>query len=106
MRITVEIPDPVYRRLKARAASEGTTAKEMILRGVDGRYNFRSCHRRCQERSNSTMPKSTKRFLFPDSNKRLAEGCDDIRRGRVHGPFRSVPALLRSLHRIKKTKSF
>ena len=37
--------------------------------------------------------------------KRLAEGLDDVRKGRVHGPFRSVPALLRSLHRTKKTRS-
>ena len=34
MRTTVDIPDPVYRRLKSRAASEGTSAKELILRGV------------------------------------------------------------------------
>jgi len=34
MRTTVDIPDPVYRRLKSRAASEGSTAKELILRGV------------------------------------------------------------------------
>ena len=37
--------------------------------------------------------------------KRLAESLDDIRQGRVHGPFRSVPALLRSLRRSKKTKA-
>ena len=37
--------------------------------------------------------------------KRLAEGLDNIRKGRVHGPFRSVPALLRSLRRTKKSKS-
>ena len=36
--------------------------------------------------------------------KRLAESLDDIRKGRVHGPFRSVPRLLRSLHKAKKTK--
>lgn len=35
--------------------------------------------------------------------KRLAEGLEDIRQGRVHGPFKSVPALLRSLQRTKKT---
>jgi hypothetical protein len=35
MRTTVDIPDPVYRRLKARAAREGRSAKELILRGVD-----------------------------------------------------------------------
>lgn len=36
--------------------------------------------------------------------KRLAEGLEDIRQGRVHGPFKSVPALLRSLHNQKKIK--
>ena len=34
MRTTVDIPDPVYRRLKIRAASEGSSAKELILRAV------------------------------------------------------------------------
>ncbi len=36
--------------------------------------------------------------------KRLAEGLEDIRKGRVHGPFQSVPALIRSLHRRPHTK--
>ena len=35
MRTTVDIPDPVYRRLKARAAREGRSAKDLILRGVE-----------------------------------------------------------------------
>jgi hypothetical protein len=35
VRTTVDIPDPVYRRLKSRAASEGSSAKELILRGVE-----------------------------------------------------------------------
>lgn len=35
MRTTVDIPDPVYRRLKSRAAREGSSAKELILRGVE-----------------------------------------------------------------------
>lgn len=34
MRTTVDIPNPVYRRLKSRAAKEGSSAKELILRGV------------------------------------------------------------------------
>lgn len=33
--MSVDIPDPVYRRLKSRAVSDGTTAKELILRGVE-----------------------------------------------------------------------
>ena len=34
MRTTVDIPDPVYRQLKARAALEGCSVRELILRGV------------------------------------------------------------------------
>jgi AbrB family looped-hinge helix DNA binding protein len=37
--------------------------------------------------------------------KRLAESLDDIRKGRLHGPFRSLPALLRSLHKTKRVKT-
>jgi hypothetical protein len=35
MRTTIDIPDAMYRRLKARAASEGRTAKALILTGVE-----------------------------------------------------------------------
>jgi hypothetical protein len=35
MRITVDIPNTKYRLLKSRAASEGTTVKAMVMRGVD-----------------------------------------------------------------------
>ena len=41
MRTTVDIPDPVYRRLKTRAASEGSSAKELILRGVEQVLNVK-----------------------------------------------------------------
>jgi len=34
MRTTVDIPDPLYRELKIRAAIEGTTIKEIILHVV------------------------------------------------------------------------
>ena len=36
MRTTVDIPDQVYRRLKSRAAQEGRSVKELILRSVEG----------------------------------------------------------------------
>lgn len=35
MRTTVDIPDALYRRLKARAAAEGKPAKALILSGVE-----------------------------------------------------------------------
>jgi hypothetical protein len=36
MRTTVDIPDPLYRELKSKAAMEGRSVKELILRGVEG----------------------------------------------------------------------
>jgi hypothetical protein len=35
VRTTVDIPDPIYRRLKSRAAEEGSSTKKLILRGVE-----------------------------------------------------------------------
>jgi hypothetical protein len=35
MRTTVDIPDPLYRELKGKAANEGSTVKDLILRGVE-----------------------------------------------------------------------
>lgn len=34
MRTTLELPDPLFRTLKARAAMDGTTLKELMLRFV------------------------------------------------------------------------
>ena len=35
MRTTIDIPDALYRRLRARAAGEGRSAKALILEGVE-----------------------------------------------------------------------
>jgi hypothetical protein len=35
MRTTIDIPDALYRRLKARAAAEGKPAKALILKAVE-----------------------------------------------------------------------
>ena len=34
MRTTVDIPDPIYRRLKSAAALRGCSVKDLVLRGV------------------------------------------------------------------------
>lgn len=36
MRTTVDIPDALYRELKSKAAQEGRSVKELILRSVEG----------------------------------------------------------------------
>ena len=35
MRTTIELPDPVFRRLKASAAIQGLSLKQIILRAVE-----------------------------------------------------------------------
>ena len=35
MRTTVDIPDPLYRALKKKAAHEGHSVKQLVLRGVE-----------------------------------------------------------------------
>jgi hypothetical protein len=35
MRTTVDSPDPLYRELEGKAASEGRSTKELIVRGVE-----------------------------------------------------------------------
>ena len=42
MRTTVELPDPIYREMKIRAANEGTTIREIILEGVTMRLRSES----------------------------------------------------------------
>lgn len=39
MRTTVDIPDPIYRQLKSRAALQGRSVKELILHGVEAELN-------------------------------------------------------------------
>lgn len=39
MRTTVDIPDPLYRKLKSRAAMEGSTVKAAILHAVTRELN-------------------------------------------------------------------
>lgn len=35
VRTTVDIPTPLYRKLKAQAAAQGCSARELILRGME-----------------------------------------------------------------------
>ena len=41
MRTTVDIPDPIYRELKSRAAREGSSTKKLVLRFVQQGLNVR-----------------------------------------------------------------
>ena len=39
MRTTVDIPDPMYRQLKSKAAQQGRSVKDLILHGVETELN-------------------------------------------------------------------
>ena len=45
-----------------------------------------------------------KTLIEKEIKKRLAEGLEDIRTGRVTGPFQSAKELVRSLHSHKVTR--
>ena len=56
MRTTLDLPDPLFRTLKARAAMDGTTLKELVLRFVQ-----RGLHE-----ADATLPPPTReRSPFP-----------------------------------------
>ena len=42
MRTTVDIPDPLYRKLKAKAAKESTTEKQIIMLSVEKELQTRA----------------------------------------------------------------
>jgi len=46
MRTTIDIPDSLYRDLKSKAAGEGRSVKEIILRGVEVELQLRAPRRR------------------------------------------------------------
>jgi hypothetical protein len=45
MRTTVDIPNSLYRDLKSKAAGEGRTVKELILRGVEAELQLTRARR-------------------------------------------------------------
>ncbi len=54
MRTSLDIPDAIYREMKVKAASEGTTMREIILDGVEMRL-----------RNGNAAPKQDGRLRFP-----------------------------------------
>jgi len=46
MRITVDIPDSLYRALRKKAAHEGHSVRELILRGVEMELGAKQSRRR------------------------------------------------------------
>jgi hypothetical protein len=71
MRTTVDIPDPLYRRLKTRAATEGSSAKELILRGV--KHILKETPRKSRRRIKLPIVKSKQPGTLELDNDRIFE---------------------------------
>jgi len=68
MRTTVDIPDALYRRLKSKAAEEGRSVKQLILRGVEAEMRV---VRRTRSRfvSSPIVPSKNPASLYLDNDK-------------------------------------
>jgi plasmid stability protein len=67
VRTTVDIPDPLYRELKGRAAREGRSVKDLILRGVE--KQLKSSSRRTRRVSLPIVPSKRPGTLDLDNAK-------------------------------------
>jgi len=67
VRTTVDIPDPVYRELKGKAAREGHSVKELILRGVE--HELKKGTRKSRRVSLPIVPSKRPRTLELDNAK-------------------------------------
>ena len=66
MRTTVDIPDPVYRRLKTEAAQRGCSVKELVLRGVKAELEGGKPARKAQAVSAADYRLEAARLAAPD----------------------------------------
>jgi hypothetical protein len=71
MRTTVDIPDPLYRQLKSRAASEGSSVKELVLRGVKNELGIRK--KKSGKRVSLPIVKSKRPGTLNIDNAKIAE---------------------------------
>jgi hypothetical protein len=67
VRTTVDIPDPIYRELKGKAAVEGRSVKELILRGVE--HELKNRTRRAKRVSLPIVPSKRPGTLELDNAK-------------------------------------
>jgi plasmid stability protein len=67
VRTTVDIPDPVYRRLKIKAASEGRSVKDLVLRAVD--LELRPASKKAKARKSPVIKSKHPGSLLLDNDK-------------------------------------
>lgn len=74
MRTTVDIPDALYRELKSRAAHEGRSVKELILRGAESQLQPAAVSRRSlKKRSAPPVLQSKEPGTLDLDNERISD---------------------------------
>jgi hypothetical protein len=68
MRTTIDIPDPLYRELKGKAAKEGRSVKELVLRAVQIELRVVS-PKRGKRRKAPVIPSKNPGSLYLDNDK-------------------------------------
>jgi hypothetical protein len=71
VRTTIDIPEPVYRQLKTKAASQGRSVKELILHGVQ--HELRQGEPKRPRRIKLPIVRSKKPGSVPLDNTRIYE---------------------------------
>ena len=83
MRTTLDLPDSLLRRLKSRAALEGSTLKELVRKLIERGLESQSAVTRSQTRSElPSIPSRAPLAIRDPSNARLFELLDDEDQGR------------------------
>lgn len=67
MRTTVDIPDPIYRQLKGKAAREGRSIKQLVLRAVES--ELQASPKKIRRRKAPVIPTNSPGTLVLDNDK-------------------------------------
>ncbi|BCU77524.1 hypothetical protein [Luteolibacter sp. LG18] len=86
MRTTLDLPDPVFRDLKTKAARDGVTLKELLTQYVEAGLYGGAAHISTR-RSPLPLPrKATGKVIPALSNARARKLLDEEDAARAHGP--------------------
>ncbi len=86
------------------AVKLGTSRQVVIPKKLHDQLRLRPGAYLEVEAKNGKLILTPKALAEKDFEARLTEGLEDIRRGRVYGPFRSAKELAASLHRTRRAK--
>jgi AbrB family looped-hinge helix DNA binding protein len=84
------------------AVNVGASRQVAIPKKIHEALHFRAGDYLEIELRNGTLVPTPKALVDKHLEERISEALDDIKKGRVHGPFQSTKELVRSLRRPSK----